>query len=137
MTVEKAYCHCFCTCFQNACIIRVYVMPTGFAMFFYCEPDILICSRLVFSPPPPNTSNFFYSCLSYTFSFPGSSEYISLKNTVEGGWKYSFNVFWIYFELLFKFFFNLKLIVILRLLFSLDSPIIRHQFSLLVKGIFR
>ena len=42
MTLEKAFCSWFNACFQNVCIIWVFVVACGFSMLFYRGANIPI-----------------------------------------------------------------------------------------------
>ena len=48
MTLERAFCPGFYSCFQTVGIIRVYAVASGFGMLFYHGADIPIHSGLVF-----------------------------------------------------------------------------------------
>ena len=50
MAAERAFCSWLFACVQNAGIIRVYDVASGFDMLFYRGAEIPIRSRLVFSP---------------------------------------------------------------------------------------
>ena len=65
MTLERALGHGFYVCFQNARIMRVYVVASGFGMLFYRGAGIPIRSRFVFRPPILPTS--FTLCVTGTF----------------------------------------------------------------------
>ena len=52
MALERAFVpHFFTKCFQNAGIIRVYIIVNGFGMLLYHRANNPIRSRLVFKPP--------------------------------------------------------------------------------------
>ena len=56
MTLEPFFVLGFYACFQNAAIIRVYVVASGLGMLFYRGADIPSPYRPVFSPPRFPTS---------------------------------------------------------------------------------